>query len=230
MIYQTINVSLTNSVAYILLFFIGVVGTNTAFANQLAIQTYDTKKKPLSNVVAYAIPRDKALLATLRAKYAKNPQLVAIEQRNKVFEPYISVFQTGTKVRFVNNDNVKHHIYSFSQAKTFEIPLHSGEPLKPLVFNEAGIVTLGCNIHDWMMAYALVVDTPFYAMSNAQGLLTLNNLPQGQYDLMLWHPQQKAFRTRPKIITIPSKNKTLTFNIALKSNWRKKHQKHPDYN
>lgn len=222
------QISLKKRASYLILFFTlfaTLSYTHSLFANELTIQVNDTKKMPISDVVAYAIPTSKKQVAQLKANYAKNPQSVTIHQRNKDYDPRLSVVQTGTAIRFSNHDNVKHHVYSFSKIKSFEIPLYSGEPPEAIIFDKPGVVALGCNIHDWMMAHVVIVNTPFYAISNAEGNIVLNNLPQGEYQLTLWHSRQKAIKNQQKIINIPSKNKKLSFNIALKSNWRKFNKK-----
>ena len=93
--------------------------------------------------------------------------------------PRVTVVTVGTPVVFPNSDNVRHQEYSFSPAKRFELPLYSGKPAAPVVFNTAGVVELGCNIHDWMVGYVYVTNDPRFAVSDAQGRLSLD-LPPGQ--------------------------------------------------
>jgi plastocyanin len=121
-----------------------------------------------------------------------HPPPAAIEQRNREFAPYLTVVQTGTAVEFPNRDPFKHHVYSFSPAKVFEIKLYAGKPAKPVVFDKPGEVDIGCNIHDWMEAYVLVVDTRFFAKTGDNGQSFIANVPVGRYRLRLWHPRQKA--------------------------------------
>lgn len=117
---------------------------------------------------------------------------VAIEQRNREFIPWMTVVQTGTSIDFPNNDTVRHHVYSFSEPKRFEIKLYAGKPGQPIVFDKPGQVDIGCNIHDWMEAHVLVVDTPYFARTGADGRATVAAVPAGRYRLRLWHPLQKA--------------------------------------
>jgi plastocyanin len=117
---------------------------------------------------------------------------VAIEQRGREFIPWVTVVQTGTSVDFPNNDTVRHHVYSFSEPKRFEIKLYAGKPGQPIVFDKPGQVDIGCNIHDWMEAHVLVVDTPYFARTGADGRATIAAVPAGRYRLRLWHPLQKA--------------------------------------
>ena len=138
-----------------------------SWAESLAFKITDKKNKPLANAVVYALPL---------AKNTKNypPKRVNIRQRNKTFQPHVSIFQKGTIATFLNQDNIKHHVYSFSRPKKFEIKLYSGKPPKTITFDKPGMVTFGCNIHDQMLAYAFIVDTPHYALSNSQGRVVLN--------------------------------------------------------
>lgn len=115
-----------------------------------------------------------------------------IEQRGKEFIPYVTVVQAGTAVEFPNNDTIRHHVYSFSAPKRFEIKLYAGKPGQPVVFDKPGEVVIGCNIHDWMEAYVLVVESPYFAKTTADGRALIANVPPGRYRLQLWHPLQKA--------------------------------------
>jgi plastocyanin len=117
---------------------------------------------------------------------------VVIEQRGAEFAPYVTVVQTGAAVDFPNNDTVRHHVYSFSQPKRFEIKLYAGKPGQPITFDKPGEVVIGCNIHDWMEAYVLVVESPYFGKTGADGQVRIAGLPAGRYRLQLWHPLQKA--------------------------------------
>jgi plastocyanin len=124
--------------------------------------------------------------------YIRGPQpTVTIAQRDRELIPYMMVVQTGTAIEFPNQDPFKHHLYSFSPAKTFEIKLYAGKPEKPIVFDKPGAVALGCNIHDWMEAYILVVNTPYFAKTDASGHARIADVPPGSYRLRWWHPRQK---------------------------------------
>jgi plastocyanin len=115
-----------------------------------------------------------------------------IEQRGAEFAPYVTVVQTGTPVDFPNNDTVRHHVYSFSQPKRFEIKLYAGKPGQPITFDKPGEVAIGCNIHDWMEAHVLVVESPHFGKTGPDGRVAIASLPAGRYRLQLWHPLQKA--------------------------------------
>jgi hypothetical protein len=97
-------------------------------------------------------------------------------------------------VEFPNSDSVSHQIYSFSPAKRFQLPLYRGKPYPPVHFDQPGVVTLGCNIHDEMLAYLLVTDAPWYGRTNDGGTFAAE-VPRGRYDVVLWHPRLRDNET-----------------------------------
>ena len=111
-----------------------------------------------------------------------------MDQRARQFAPTVVPIQAGTDVLFPNSDDVRHHVYSFSYPNAFELKLYHGEPSEPVRFDDAGIVVLGCNIHDGMIGYLQVVDTPWFATSPASGTARIANAPVGAYTLRVWHP------------------------------------------
>jgi plastocyanin len=111
-----------------------------------------------------------------------------IDQIKRQFAPQVSVVEVGTSVSFPNKDDIRHHVYSFSEAKPFELKLYSGRPSHPVVFDRAGVVTLGCNIHDVMLGYVLVVETPWHALTDSTGTARISDLPPGDYVVHAWTP------------------------------------------
>lgn len=111
-----------------------------------------------------------------------------VAQRGAEFDPGTAVITLGTPVNFPNFDRARHHVYSFSPAKTFQIELYKGTPSEAVVFDQPGIVTIGCNVHDWMYGVLYVVDTPFHMISNEQGQVSID-APPGDYTALVWHPQ-----------------------------------------
>jgi plastocyanin len=151
-----------------------------AVAGTFQVQVQDGAGKPLPNAVVF--------LESPGAKAAAKPTSTGeIEQVARQFQPAVSVVTTGSSVTFPNHDTVRHHVYSFSPIKTFELKLYSGVPANPVVFDRAGVAVLGCNIHDNMVAWVLVVDTPYFGKTDADGNLSLNNVPNGNYKLRTWH-------------------------------------------
>jgi plastocyanin len=156
-----------------------------AQAASLDVRVNDASGKPLADAAVYAIPG-----ATREPRPGKTP--VAVEQVDREFVPYVSVVQAGSLVTFPNRDPILHHVYSFSPAAPpgFEIKLYTGKS-PTYVFDKPGVVTLGCNIHDWMIGYILVVPTPYFTKTDARGVAHLRELPAGAYDVHAWHPQQR---------------------------------------
>jgi plastocyanin len=119
------------------------------------------------------------------------PVQLEIIQKNRQFLPPLTVVPVGSAVRFPNQDNVQHHVYSFSLPKTFDIPLYIGQS-PPIQFDRPGIVALGCNIHDWMAAYIVVLDTRLYAQTDASGLAVLTNVPADPVTIHAWCPRLRG--------------------------------------
>jgi plastocyanin len=152
-----------------------------AYAGSLRVTVVDDQGKPVERVAVYALPSKPPAAASA-------PNAV-MDQAHNAFVPHILIVQTGTSVLFPNNDVVSHHVYSFSEPKTFELPLYKGNGHPPIVFDRPGVVVLGCNIHDSMLGYILVVDTPHFAATDAKGTLSLDGLPAGDYSLRVWTPR-----------------------------------------
>ena len=121
------------------------------------------------------------------------PENSIVDQKDKSFVPHVSVISPRTLVSFPNSDDTRHHVYSFSDAKTFELKLYRANDAPPVEFPKTGIVTLGCNIHDNMKAYLYVTDNPFHGVSDSSGMARVpyadSSLP---LSLIVWHPQLEA--------------------------------------
>ena len=133
------------------------------------------------------------------------------------FVPMVSVVQTGAAVTFPNKDNIEHDVYSFSPAKRFELHLYHGIPAKPVVFDQPGLVVMGCNIHDQMIAYLLVVDTPWFAKTDAHGQAAIENVPGGAYRLTVWHYRMADSEPLPSQDVAASTGPSAAFKLQLKS-------------
>lgn len=115
-----------------------------------------------------------------------------IDQRNIQFSPFVSVVPAGASVAFMNHDALRHHVYSFSPTKRFELKLESRAQDRSVLFDKPGIVPLGCNIHDRMIAYVDVVDTPWAAATDGSGRVVLRGFPAGSVSVEIWHPYLRA--------------------------------------
>lgn len=126
---------------------------------------------------------------------APRPVQTEIAQQGRRFLPAVTVVPVGSKVQFPNQDTVRHHLYSFSPAKKFELKLYVGRPENPVEFDRPGLVVLGCNIHDNMVGWVVVADTPWFAKTPAGGRTSLSDVPPGTYVLRAWHPDLPAGST-----------------------------------
>lgn len=114
-----------------------------------------------------------------------------IVQKNLSFLPHTLVVPRGATVAFPNQDVVRHHVYSFSPARKFELALYGQEESRTVTFNNPGIVAIGCNIHDSMQAYVFIYDAGEEAKLSEQGLANFGDLPEGEYSISVWHPRMK---------------------------------------
>ena len=170
---------------------------------------------PVSDAVVYALPLD--------PDWAPSPAAATavIDQIDKEYVPYVTPVALGTKVSFPNHDRIRHHVYSFSPAKTFEIPLYKGTPPEPVVFDNAGPVPLGCNIHDWMSAYVFVSESPYFSLTREDGRATIPDVPPGSYSVRVWHPRIKgAPEATGQGVTVDGSDLSLNFTIERKTVWR----------
>ena len=164
-------------------------------AADLTVALTDASGKPLVDATVF-VP------AGGSAARSPGPKRATIVQRDRVFEPFVTVAEKGTAIDFPNEDTMLHHVYSFSPAKRFEIKLYKGTPATPVVFDTPGIIALGCNMHDWMLAYIVVVDTPYFAKSGKDGVARVTNVPAGTFDLMAWYPGMRE-PIRLRQVTLP---------------------------
>ena len=172
----------------------------------------DDRGKPVADAVVSVTP--------VAASPAAPPTAPAVmDQQNKEFVPHVLAVPLGTPVAFPNRDNIRHHVYSFSTAKRFELPLYIGTPAAPVVFDKPGVVVLGCNIHDWMVGYVYVVATPYFAKTGPDGRAQVSELPPGGYEARVWHPRMKgeSEKTGRPLTIAAGEPDRLTFALALKS-------------
>ena len=163
-----------------LLFACLAASTLSAWAGNVQLQVNAPNGKPLADAVVFL----DSPAAKVQARHTVGAE---VAQANRQFAPLVSVVTVGSQVLFPNQDTVRHHVYSFSPAKTFELKLYSGKPSNPVLFDKTGVVILGCNIHDNMAAWVLVVETPYFGKTDANGRLTLSAVPAGSYQLHTWH-------------------------------------------
>jgi plastocyanin len=149
-----------------------------AQAADLRVSVVDGSSQPVANAVVYATP-------VIPPPHESHQ--ASIDQVHRQFVPQVNVVQAGTAISFPNSDNIRHSVYSFSPARPFTLKLYAGTPARPVIFDRPGVVVMGCNIHDTMVAWVLVVDTPYYARTGADGTAVITELPAGDYRLRAWN-------------------------------------------
>jgi plastocyanin len=142
------------------------------------------------------------------------PVHAVMDQVNRAFVPDLLVIPTGSTVEFPNSDSVSHQIYSFSPARKFQLPLYRGKPYPPVRFEQAGLVTLGCNIHDSMLAYVLVTDAPYFGRTDNTGSWSIA-VPRGTYRVTVWHPRIREGSEIEREVTMADEDRAaLTLRLA----------------
>jgi plastocyanin len=144
-----------------------------------------------------------------------NP-MATMDQIEKTFVPGLLPIVAGTRVRFPNHDQIHHHVYSFSRTKNFELPLYKGEDAPPVLFDKVGVVKVGCNIHDWMSAIILVLPSPYFTQTDAEGRFSLVGLPNGNYKLVAWHELAKGKpEDTAQAVTVGASPAAASFTLTL---------------
>jgi plastocyanin len=185
------------------------LGASLAHAATIRVQVVDDAGAPVPDAVVYALPAS-------GKPPASKPAGAVIDQIKRRFVPMVSVVQTGASVTFPNKDNIEHDVYSFSPAKRFELNLYHGIPANPVVFDKPGLVVMGCNIHDAMVAYLLIVDTPWFAKTDASGAATIDNVPADAYKVIAWHFRQRDPNAQPMQRLNAAADGTAKFALHLK--------------
>lgn len=174
-----------------------------ARAATLSLELHDAAGAPLAGAVV-------ALEQPGLARRAKAGTQAEMAQRDRQFVPRLLVVQTGTAVNFPNQDRVRHHVFSYSVTKPFELKLYLGAAAAPVLFDQPGVVTLGCNIHDRMSAYVVVVDTPHFALTET-GRAELPSLPEGRYVVRVWYEGQRRELEAQPVTLAGNERRALTF-------------------
>jgi plastocyanin len=155
-----------------------------SYAASASIDVRGFDGRPLVGAVV-TIETSKAPPVTVRGPYT-------VEQRDIAFQPHVLIVPVGATVGFPNRDKVRHHVYSFSKAKTFTLKLYGQEDARTVTFDKPGLVPLGCNIHDAMSGFIYVTATPFAALTDGAGHVTIEGVPAGGATVRVWHPSIRA--------------------------------------
>lgn len=192
-----------------------------AQAGELAVSLSTAAGQPMANAVVMVRPAG----GPRSGQRLAGPFVMA--QRDMQFQPFVLIVPAGAEVSFPNLDPFRHHVYSFSKAKTFEIKLYGKDETRKVRFERAGVVGVGCNIHDDMSAFIRVVDTPHVAKSAAGGVALVRDLPAGPATLVVWHPHLKAPGGElTRQVTIPESG---TLRIGLAGELRAQRLRHGGY-
>ena len=155
-------------------------------AAPLNVRVVDASGRPVRDAVVTLYPSGAA------ARPAHGGGRFTVSQQNLQFHPFLTIVPVGAEVSFPNLDPTKHHVYSFSAAKKFELKLFAKDQSRTVHFDRAGVVALGCNIHDQMSAFIVVTDSAWTARTNAQGVVSFNDAPNAPARLTVWHPYLRA--------------------------------------
>jgi plastocyanin len=196
------SLSLPTSVLLALL-----TASGLAHGGSLAVTALQQSGKPLAGAVITLDAESPTLPPAAPAK-------ATMDQVNLAFVPDVLVVPVHSTVQFPNSDVISHQVYSFSSARRFQLPLYRGKPYPPVVFDEPGLVTLGCNIHDNMLAYVVVTRAPFFGRTDDKGKWSVANLPAGRYRLRLWHPLLNESTDVERVVEAGAGNDVVDINLA----------------
>jgi len=159
---------------------LSLCGAASATDLQVRVTRLDGKPLPGAVVMVHALGSGVSAAAPIQA---------VMDQINLAFAPDLLVIPVGSKVSFPNSDKVGHEVYSFSSAHPFKLGLYRGTQHPPELFDRAGLVTLGCNIHDAMLAYIMVTDAAYYGLTTADGTWAQGDVARGKYRVEVWSPR-----------------------------------------
>jgi len=182
-----------------------------SFSGEVDVVVVDRDGQPVSDVAVYATRTDGQNQKKSRARSA------VMDQVDKQFVPHLLVVQTGMLVEFPNSDTVAHHVYSFSHPNKFTLPMYKGTAHPPVTFEHSGVVTLGCNIHDHMLGYILVIDSATFTKTDANGNASLTLDKPEDYEIKIWSPR---IRDGVELLTrtVGSHEPAVSFRLAKKLN------------
>lgn len=192
---------------YLLLFTFSCLFVNAQESVSVQVNLNDAESHAVENAVIIFTPTFSA-----PAVSEQNQTPAIMNQIDKQFAPHVLVVQAGRFIAFPNADNLFHHVYSFSPAKQFELKLYKEFTAEPLRFDEPGIVDIGCNIHDWMLGYIVVTESPYFIKTDTHGKAQID-LPAGEYALSFWHPRAKDATPFSQDTMVFDTSKTLSLQL-----------------
>jgi plastocyanin len=185
-----------------------------AQAASIEVLVVDSDRQPVPDVAVYVDPPSGQKISAA----ARTARKAVMDQANIRFAPHILVVQTGTAVEFPNSDTVAHHVYSFSKPNNFVLPLYKGDAHAPVTFSHAGVVILGCNIHDGMLGYIVVVDSGLFGITDAAGRIVLDlDAEMSEYVVNIWSPRIRDDRSMlHRAVSVQRDDALVTFELQKK--------------
>jgi plastocyanin len=179
-------------------------------AAPLSVRIVDASGRPVRDAVVTLYPSGSAAHAPRAAAR------FVITQQKLAFHPFLTIIPVGADVSFPNLDPTKHHVYSFSAAKKFELKLFAKDQSRTVHFDKAGVVALGCNIHDQMSAFIVVTDSAWTARSDARGMVVFADAPKAPGRLTVWHPYLRAAGSELQQAVVPTQ-RSASFQVRLRA-------------
>lgn len=177
--------------------------SSAAEAGQLTVTVVDSQGQLLPEAVVSI------------AAQQSSPDTAIMDQVDKLFDPFVLAVSAGTRVQFPNSDNLRHQVYSFSKTKPFELPLYSNQQAPELLFEQPGIVVLGCNIHDHMRAYIYVSPHGQSVTTDSAGEAILEHDATGPVTVHVWYPGLGDEITAEQAFTVDADAATLAVALAV---------------
>jgi plastocyanin len=192
--------------AMVVLATVAVAAIGPAGAASLLVNVYKRDGKPLSGAVVTAEPEP--------AGAVRAPLKAIMDQVDLTFVPDVLVIPVHSTVQFPNSDAVSHQVYSFSPARQFQLPLYRGKPYPPVQFDQSGVVTLGCNIHDNMLGYIVVTAAPYFGRTDEHGQWAVQELSPGRVRVRVWHPLLNEPGELDRVIEVRGEREAVEFRLA----------------
>ncbi len=191
--------------------------SNSACTMTVHALVQDESGNPLQNAVVYAAAAQQSGVKTLPSTEngAELGKRVSIDLKNQKLIPVVLPVRIGTAVSFWNRDTIQHRIYSISPAKQFELTIDKGESSAAVVFDKPGVVVMGSAINDLMIGYVYVLKTPWFARTGTDGKADLRDLPEGTYDVRVWHPGMKCTPEATTKRVVPSSQGEISAKFAI---------------
>ena len=197
-----------------------------AAAANFTAEITDQDGHPVANAVVMLMPDAKGEMPAASSRLAPEK---TVDQRDETFIPLVTILPRGGRLVFANSDSTMHQVYSFSSIKQFEFTLPHGKTSPPVVFDKSGVAAIGCNIHDHMIAYAFVSDSPWAGLTGADGRVQIADVPAGAYTAQIWHPHLAVGAAPTAHVTVGTDPGSLKTKITIIADQTMHHMHGGDY-